>query len=785
MMDVHSGCFLISISYLFTSLLFSPTAYRAAERFFKRGTKTSASDAPLEEERSPKRVKTHHNNNNEDVHTIFVTPERPSKQQLEEEGANARTEEMAIADAKAKEEEKKKAIALAKAKAEKEARAKLLAEFDFVQFEPVGKKRLERGELSKKLDGLYDRQQSIEDFYRALENVATSMRQKSAKETMDESESHGTDDVENAGDTNEDCVDDSAIAPFIAVHGKEGVGKTEFLRWIFNHCCTFQGKQKTAVSKALLQRLNQALPTTEKPLENILVLYASYKGESAHSTNEGPICGTTVERLLRSFHGITEFRDDYPAKKRVRYEHFSKGQHIIDTFTRLYGKTGFVFLLDDLSELREANESEYRELLDSILEFSQNCLDQGTLCAVVGSSTSPFELCDTIINHCKKVVQPISFPRKMPDLEATIRKFLSKNLQSDQDHNDLSFSIAMKLLQSMSCPSAFEDFLSETESRKRIKSLIPKQFRIPDSVSPEYVFSLAARNLLGVEATELLERQTIEDVVNHLSGHVVFETDASWRLTEWKNSKDWCPSGTLSLPAWRLFQFHTSFNQQLFPQVHNWVWVESRKLFFDYGPTEDTRTLEIGTMSLLELRKAMLQSVNGSPPSLKELFNGIHIQHNLSNELLVNSKASSSATKLQCFGALPYSFEVVTEPTLYLSGSASNQKGIEGILKGCFDGVTIFFRTRTYAAGCPDELCDWLVNAHKRAFDLGYRQGDYIVQLFVPGDGGANLDEESSSSNSSSSDTACDTSKWPANSMVFSDEALMDIFQPFIKLTLY
>jgi hypothetical protein len=54
------------------------------------------------------------------------------------------------------------------------------------------------------------------------------------------------------------------------------------------------------------------------------------------------------------------------------------------------------------------------------------------------------------------------------------------------------------------------------------------------------------------------------------------------------------------------------------------------------------------------------------------------------------------------------------------------------------------------------------------------------VQLFVPGDGG---DSENAGSNSDDEDHA--GKMWPANRIVSSDNALVDIFEPFVPLNLY
>jgi len=167
--------------------------------------------------------------------------------------------------------------------------------------------------------------------------------------------------------------------------------------------------------------------------------------------------------------------------------------------------------------------------------------------------------------------------------------------------------------------------------------------------------------------------------------------------------------------------------------------------------------------------------VYGGPPSLGEWYKGLRIHHNLSPSIL-QTKACNSPAGFQSFAALPYEWEVVSSPTVYLSNRPNNEKGVEGVLRECLDGKTIFFQTKPNSAGGPEEICDWLVHAHKRARELGYQRDEYIVQLFIPGEVSAEETDD---------DEATLRQRWPANSMVFADHALTDIFKPYISLNLY
>lgn len=158
----------------------------------------------------------------------------------------------------------------------------------------------------------------------------------------------------------------------------------------------------------------------------------------------------------------------------------------------------------------------------------------------------------------------------------------------------------------------------------------------------------------------------------------------------------------------------------------------------------------------------MLQAVNGAEPSLGDLIEGVRVHHNLSQELL-DMKALPHPAAGHCC-CLPYPAAVINKPTIFLS-SVSNEKAVEGVLRECFKDGTIFFQMRLHRKVGASQIASWLNTAHERARVLGYKQGKSIVQLFVTGVIDNNVED------------AID--EWPANSMVFSDNALTDLFEPF------
>jgi hypothetical protein len=47
--------------------------------------------------------------------------------------------------------------------------------------------------------------------------------------------------------------------------------------------------------------------------------------------------------------------------------------------------------------------------------------------------------------------------------------------------------------------------------------------------------------------------------------------------------------------------------------------------------------------------------------------------------------------------------------TLFLPSNILSERGVEGVLRQCFENKTIFFQTKMYEAGGPVEICDWPV----------------------------------------------------------------------------
>ena len=138
------------------------------------------------------------------------------------------------------------------------------------------KKGLEVGDLAFKFGGLLNRESAKQDLCSGLEYLAT----KVGKKNLDRNN-----------------------VPVLGLAAPSGAGKTEFLKWIFNDCCTCMpadGKSDSAIE--LLQKINKAIPQGEERLDNILVLFATFNQESTYTRGEGPIEETTVERL-RSFQG--------------------------------------------------------------------------------------------------------------------------------------------------------------------------------------------------------------------------------------------------------------------------------------------------------------------------------------------------------------------------------------------------------------------------------------------------------------------------------------------------
>ena len=83
------------------------------------------------------------------------------------------------------------------------------------------KKSLPPGELADRFGGLLDRESSKQQLYEGLLQLAKKVGLKSL---------------------------DKKDVPLLGISGGTESGKTEFLKWIFTHCCTFSPRQKKAMT---------------------------------------------------------------------------------------------------------------------------------------------------------------------------------------------------------------------------------------------------------------------------------------------------------------------------------------------------------------------------------------------------------------------------------------------------------------------------------------------------------------------------------------------------------
>jgi hypothetical protein len=610
------------------------------------------------------------------------------------------------------------------------------AKTEEVEFVGEVKTRLTVGVVAAKFGGLLDRDEAKEKLFKGLEYLAS----KRGREGLDKKE-----------------------VPVLGLSATSEAGKTEFLRWIFNNCCTFvPGGTQTA--RTLLQRINEASPEKWRSLDKLLVVFASFSQQSTYMVDEGPIISTTVERLLRSFHGNISM-DGANSWKNRRYTGFSNLQDVMAYFSK-QGNTGFIFCIDELSKLRSKADRDYRELMDNLLMVSQIALEKGEFCAIVGSALSVYDYGEVVLQASGRPLWPIEFPLKQPEMECKAESIIRSETdigagaKSFQKAENFWLRVTMQMLQSS--PSVFKWShlilgMSPTQSRVRLPSI----FYGMHGIEPDEIFLLAARSALERQKSELLTKPKVRAVVDLLHGSVTLASDTNGVVHDWNN-----PQGTLSLPAWRLLQFPVGHSQQLFSLVQNWVLVETRRLFCEYGPDQTRKTWEIATMAVLELRKAMMQAVNDSPPTLEEMTKGLNVHHNVDAEILTCGASAETATLAETATDALESLPHATTPCLkpYFS-VIHNEKGVEGVFRGGFGNISIFFQMKLYAKATPEDIRDWLVEAHARASSLGYLPGSYVVQLFVSGTVATNVKKHFSA--------------WPANSMVFADCALKGLFQPF------
>lgn len=596
------------------------------------------------------------------------------------------------------------------------------------------KQKLEMDVLAKKFGGLLDRKAALEDLYQGLEHLAA----KRGDKALNKKE-----------------------VPVIGISAPSENGKTEFLRWVFNNCCTFS-PVATPNPQEILQRINKASPSGQVPLKNLLVLFASFNQTSTFIVGEGPIVETTVERLLRSFQGDIAMSDGADSWKNRRYRNYSHWDDVMRSFSEQYGPTGFIFCFDELSKVRDTSEEEYRTLMDSSLMASQSALIRGDFCAIVGSSLSVYDVGEVVVQASGRTLWPVVFPDKNPEMASRAAEKIREDndvfrgSKSSLHSEEFWVDVTIETLQSSPSVYNWSYIMNLPQTTSRVQPPSP-EYTVPPGIENDEIFLLASQTALERPAFEVLKKEKVHAVVDNLHGHLSLETVDKGIVRNWDH-----PRGRLSLSAWRLLQFHAGGNCQLFSYVDNWVLIETRRLFYTHGPAEAVKALEEATMAVLELRKAMLQSVNGTPPTLRQITDGLAVHHNVGDGIMDQTASAGASTN--AFESLPHQTTRCNQPCFYFS-PIKNEKGVEGVLRGGFGAHSIFFQMKLYSTATPKNIKSWLDQAHARAAELGYSSRECIVQLFVTGAVEENVPKY--------------IAEWPENSMVFANEALENLFKPF------
>ena len=584
------------------------------------------------------------------------------------------------------------------------------------------------GEGAQKFEGLHDRESAKEDLYKGLEYLAAS-RGNSAL--------------------------DKKKVPVLGIAAPSESGKTEFLRWIFNECCTFS-PYSGETAKRLLRRINAASPDNVPDLDRLLVLFASFNHQqSTYTTGEGPIVITTIERLVRSYEGRVDIQ-----RFDARTAALRSWNDLVEMFSNEGKTTGFIVCIDELSRVRQLHSAEYTTLMDSLLTFSQYTIAKGGFFAFVGSSLYIYDFGEVVLQASKRAMRRIKFPSHPGTMEQKTKDFVvgSQVFGGAAARTPEAFFFLKVALQVARSSPRMSDWLKVAKSRTKVS--IPQiTYQVPDRFDADNVFLLAARTALGRQEREAMNRDRLDAILDKLHGDAeLHDADSDGVHLLWPNL-----SVTLSLPPWRLLQFDFPHGNQVFSHVQNWVLVELHRLFYSDGPCEAVKTWERATMGVLELRKAMLQVVRDATPSLHDIVGEVGAFLKVSDDVLKKTATAESAANL--FQDLPRGSEACDELPCFFYAKKSNEEGVEGVFRNGFKDLAIFFQMKLYHTATPKEIKDWLVKADRRAKDLGYKKGTYIVQLFVTG-------------------TIKDNVKnyydgWPQNSMVFADDAIQHLFKPF------
>ena len=299
-------------------------------------------------------------------------------------------------------------------------------------FKPqIPKKKVEYGKVRKALGDLLDREGSKSDFLKGIAKLA-----------------------QHRGETGLDKKD----IPILALAAPSESGKTEFLKWIHNDCCTCIAGEETDTARLVLDLINEGSPDGQVKFDNTLVLFATFNQNSTFDfnlENRGNIVQTTIERLLRSYEGNLHMsrsvKTDYD---RVHFDGFDEFIDIVTAVEKVRGRTAFIFCIDELSEVRTNNKEAYSYLMKALQEFVSEMLALGNFCAVVASSLRIADFGETVLQESRRALSPIYFPIEKPKIkEKSVALFLESTRalsmpETDKADSNLKMYIVTNIIES-------------------------------------------------------------------------------------------------------------------------------------------------------------------------------------------------------------------------------------------------------------------------------------------------------------------------------------------------
>jgi len=636
---------------------------------------------------------------------------------------------------------------------------------DLKQFDPtIKKKPIETGQVAAQLGGLLDRNYSIECLFKNLQLLAT----KRGNRRLDKKD-----------------------VPLLAVAAPSESGKTEFMKWVNNHCCTDLNPDVDGNAMNLLSTINDASPDGQEKFKHVLVLFASFNQTSSYhyQTEKGMIVETTIERLLRSHQGLLDMSKESTIGPAYNTQHFRDFTAFGDIATAFEndsekGNTAFIFCIDELSKFHEAgseNEgcyADYKHLLDELLTFSHVRLREGGYCAIVVSALTMVDVGGYVVQRSGRALAPIYFRDRKP----TIRKkamelFLQKSCVSDCAEAEkkkelLICAVRTAILESYTSIYTWRSVLNVDKTTRRMK-IEKRVYGIPKGIGLEDVFELCSRTLFNTSKSEKMDETRLKGIVDELHGGVQFANEEEQiSVTTWDNL-----SVLYSLPAHRLLQI-LPMKEKEFQHVHSWAISSVYKLYYDIESIDEiVKAWELATIALLDLRRAMLYvAKDKNPLKLNQMFlsldrptaNTMFVHQNLEQNMLDAVGSNEAAKEIQ-LSSLPGVDDIYDSPTV-ITSERSNEEGVEGVFQNAFssengDPIHVFFQMKLYTIASQKQICDWLSKVEERASALGYHPETCIIQLFVTGAVEDNIEKQ--------------IEKWPKNSMVFGTAALKHLFEPF------